>query len=77
MPTEVGQRRSVVRPLPGVGSDELVVGENDGAGCQFVLVDIFELRDRGRTSVGLVGGFVFEDEQMHELGWVLDSCQAE
>jgi hypothetical protein len=57
MPSEGRQCRSVVRPLPSVGSHELVVGEIDRAGCQFGLVDIFEPRDRGGTSVGLVGGF--------------------
>jgi hypothetical protein len=57
--------------LGSIGRDELVVGEDDRAGGQLGLVDIFKSLDCGGTSIGFAGGFVFKNEQVDELRWVL------
>src|SRR6266566_5927516 len=58
-------------PGPVVGGDQLVVGEDDGAGGEFGLIHLFERSYRRRTAVRLVRGSVGELKQMDEPGRVV------
>jgi hypothetical protein len=66
MPATTGCR---TLPVP-VRGDLEIVGEDDGPGGEFGLVDLLELPHRGGGAVGLVGRLIGELEEVDELGRV-------